>query len=171
MSDLIKPSMVADLEEEFLAFDIELQIQILLKFRKWYPAVQGMSKILTELLENKNYGLLNFEYWFAFRRQLFLMYWRSYEHMHDWVLNKTTSHIPGWKVLNQLMKDHPDIIGLWHESYVVHKYQYESFYHNVLTVGLGRAGKLVPIQGRVSTAAARSRETRSQTSSLAEYHL
>ena len=98
----------------------------------------------------------------SFQLQLFLMYWRSYEHMHDWSLNKYATHIQGWKMLNQLMKDDPDMIGFWHESYVVQPYQYESFYRNVPTVGLGKAGQLNPLQGRMSTGAARLRESRSQ---------
>jgi hypothetical protein len=38
--------------------------------------------------------------------------------------------------------------------------EYESFYRNVPTVGLGRAGTLVPIRGRASTAAQRLRKDR-----------
>lgn len=162
MAALNKTRMMADLEGEFLVFVIELQVHKLLRFRKWYPVVKEMNQMLTELTAKPEYGLLSFEYWFAFRRQLFLMYWRSYEHMHDWALNKNAAHIPGWKMLNKLMKEHPDIIGFWHESYVVQPYQYESFYHNVPTVGMGRAGKLLPLTGRMSTGAARLREARSQ---------
>ena len=158
MGNLNKSRMMADLEGEFLLFVIELQVHKLWQFRKWYPAVKGMNQMLTELMEKKEYGLLSFEYWFAFRRQLFLMYWRSYEHMHDWALNKDATHIPGWKMLNKLMKDRSEVMGFWHESYVVQPYQYESFYRNVPAVGLGRAGDLIPIKGRMSTAAVRLRE-------------
>jgi len=160
--------MMADLEDEFLVFIIELQIHKVWKFQKWCPAVQRMSHMLSELMENNEFQLLNFEYWFAFRRQLFLMHWRSYEHMHNWALKKTVSDIPGWKMLNQLMKNHSDIIGFWYESYVVHPNQNESFFRNVPAVDLGRAGKLMPIKGRMSTAAARLRDSRSQTGALTE---
>ena len=160
MADLNKDRMMADLEGEFLVFVIELQIHKWWLFWRWYPAVRAMTQMLFELLEKKEYGLLSFDYWNVLHRQLFVMYWRSYEHMHDWALNKNATHIPGWKMLNQLMKDHPDIIGFWHESYVVQPYQYESFYRNVPTMGLGKAGKLTPIKGRMSTAAARLREAR-----------
>lgn len=163
MGNLNEARMMADLEDEFLVFIIELQVHKLWRFRKWYPAVQGMSKMLGELMEKQEYGLLNYEYRFAFRRQLFIMYWRSYEHMHDWALNKKATHIPGWRMLYKLMTDHPDVMSFWHESYVVQPYQYESFYRNVPAVGLGRAGNLVPIKGGMSTAAARLRKSRSQT--------
>ena len=163
MGNLIDTRMMADLEDEFLVFVIELQIHRFWRFRKWYPAVTAMNQMLAELMEEPEYGLLSFEYWFAFRRQLFMMYWRSYEHMHDWALNKTATHIPGWRMSNKLMKEHPDVMGFWHESYVVQAYQYESFYRNVPVVGLGRVGKLVPIKGGMSTSAARLRESRSQT--------
>ncbi|MDX1438035.1 MAG: DUF4188 domain-containing protein [Anaerolineales bacterium] len=162
MSERIGSRMMADLEGEFLVFIIELQVHKLLSFRKWYPAVTAMNRMLAELMEKPEYGLLSFEYWFAFRRQLFLTYWRSFEHMHDWALNKDAAHIPGWKMLNQLMKDHPDIIGFWHESFVVQPYQYEAFYRNVPAVGLGRAGSLLPLKGRATTAAARLREARTE---------
>ena len=160
--------MIADIEGEFLVFVVELRIYQWWRFWKWYPVVTAMGRMLTELMKKPEFGLLNFEYWFAFRRQLFLMYWRSYEHMHDWVLNKDATHIPGWKSLNQLMKESPNVLGFWRESYVVHPCQYEAFYRNVPTVGLGRAGSLVPLQGRATTAAARLREARSKTASLAQ---
>ena len=165
MSDRIDTRMMADLEGEFLVFVIELQIHKLWRFRKWYPAVTAMTQMLNELMAKPEYGLLSFEYWFAFRRQLFLTYWRSFEHMHDWALDKDATHIAGWKLLNQLIKDYPDIIGFWHESYVVQPYQYEAFYRNVPAVGLGRAGTLVPLKGRATTAAARLRDARLEAAS------
>ena len=63
-------------------------------------------------------------------------------------------------MLNKLMKDHPNLLGFWHESYVVT--QYESFYRNVPTVGLGRAGDLIPLKGGMKTGAAHLREARAQ---------
>ena len=73
MGNVIESRMMADLEGEFLVFVIELQIHKLRSFRKWYPAVRGMNAMLAELMEKPEYGLLSFEYWFAFRRQLFMM--------------------------------------------------------------------------------------------------
>ena len=162
MANINNSRMMADLDGEFLVFMIELQVHKLWQVWVWYPVVQRMTKMMFELMEKKEYGLLSYEYWFSFRRQLFLMYWRSYEHMHDWALNKDATHIPGWKMLNSLMKDHPKVIGFWHESYVVQPYQYETFYRNVPPAGLGRTGELIPISGRMSTAAARLREARSR---------
>lgn len=162
MSTLNKERMIAELEDEFLIFIVELQVHKLWQFRRWYPAVQGMNQMLSELIRDKEYGLLSFEYRFSFRRQLFIMYWRSFEHMHDWALNKNATHIAGWKMLNQLMKAHPEVMGFWHESYVVRPNEYESFYRNVPSVGLGLAGTLVPIRGRASTAAQRLRAARAE---------
>lgn len=167
MSGRNEARMMADIEGEFLVFVVELRIHQLWRFWRWYPVVTAMGRMLTELMEKPEFGLLNFEYWFAFRRQLFLMYWRSYEHMHDWVLDKDATHIPGWKLLNQLMKDSPNTLGFWHESYVVHPYEYEAFYRNVPVVGLGQAGALIPLKGRATTAAARLREARAKGASAA----
>lgn len=159
--------MLADIEGEFLVFVVELRIHQWWRFGKWYPTVIDMGRMLTELMQKPEFGLLHFEYWFAFRRQLFLMYWRSYEHMHDWVLDKDATHIAGWKKLNQLMKDHPNVLGFWHESYVIQPYQYEAFYRNVPTVGLGKAGSLTPLTGRATTAAARLRDARTKATGAA----
>ena len=162
MGDRVKTRMMADVEDEFLIFIIELHVHKLWQFWRWYPTVQAMTKMLIELLENKEFGLLNYEYRFSFRRQFIVMYWRSYEHMHDWALNKDAAHVDGWRMLNKLMKKHPDLLGFWHESYVVQPHQYETFYHNVPPVGLGRAGNLTAITGRMSTSAARLREARTK---------
>ncbi len=161
MRDLNEQRMTAEVEGEFLVFVVELRIHQWWRFRKWYPAVRAMTKMLVELLEKPEFGLMHYEYWFVFRRQVFLMYWRSYEHMHDWVLNKDATHIAGWKMLNRLMKDYPKVLGFWHESFIVQTNQYESFYRNVPTVGLGKAGSLMPVIGRMPTAAARLRQARS----------
>ncbi|MDX1414974.1 MAG: DUF4188 domain-containing protein [Candidatus Promineifilaceae bacterium] len=158
MSEINDERMIADLDGEFLVFIIELQVHKLWQFWRWYPVVQAMTKMIVELLENKEYGLLHYEYRFSFRRQFILMYWRSYEHMHDWALNKNAAHIEGWRMLNKLVKEHPNLIGFWHESYVVS--QYESFYRNVPAVGLGQAGTLHPIRGNARTAAQKLREER-----------
>lgn len=152
--------MIAEVEGEFLVFMIELRIHQWWRFWNWYPVVRAMTNMLVELLGKPEYGLLHYEYWFAFRRQLILMYWRSYEQMHDWALNRDGAHIPGWKMLNKLMKEHPKLLGFWHESYVVQAGQYETFYRNVPDVGLGKAGSLTPLVGRMPTAAARLREAR-----------
>jgi len=159
--------MMADIEGEFLVFVVELRVYQLWRFWKWYPTVKAMGAMLTELMKTPEFGLLSFEYWFAFRRQLFLMYWRSYEHMHDWVLNKDATHIAGWKMLNQLMKESPNVLGFWHESYVVQPDQFEAFYRNVPAVGLGQAGTLVPLEGRATTAAARLRAARTSSTRTA----
>lgn len=166
MSGRNEARLMADIEGEFLVFVVELRIYQWWRFWKWLPVVRAMGGMLTELMKKPELGLLNFEYWFAFRRQVFLMYWRSYEHMHDWVLDKGATHMAGWKMLNQLMKDSPKVLGFWHESYVIQPHQYEAFYRNVPTVGLGQAGTLVPLQGRATTAAARLRETRRKTAPL-----
>lgn len=160
MSKLNKERMIGNLEGEFLVFMIELHVHKLWQLWRWYPTVRAMTNMLVELLGNEEYGLLNYEYRFSFRRQFIVMYWRSFEHMHDWALNKDAAHIEGWKMLNKLMKKHPDLLGFWHESYVVHPNEYESFYHNVPAVGLGRAGTVLPIRGRASTAAQRLRADR-----------
>lgn len=166
MSQINKSRMIADIGGEFLVFIIELHVHKLWQFWRWYPVVQAMTKMLIELLENKEYGLLNYEYRFSFNRQFIVMYWRSYEHMHDWSLNKDATHMEGWRMLNKLMQEHPDLLGFWHESYVVS--QYESFYRNVPEVGLGRAGNLVPLKGGMKTGAARLREARDKKADAKE---
>ena len=150
--------MMADLEGEFLVFAIELQIHKVWQVWRWYPVVQAMTAMIVELLEDPDLGLLNYEYRFSFRNQFILMYWRSFEHMHDWATAKGNAHADGWRMLNKLMKEHPDLVGFWHESYVVT--QHESFYRNVPAVGLGKAGTLVPMRGGMTSSAARLRAAR-----------
>ena len=158
MSNINQSRMMADMEGEFLVFVIELHVHKLWQFWRWYPVVQAMTNMLIELLTQEEFGLLNYEYRFSFRRQFIVMYWRSYEHMHNWALNKDATHMDGWRMLSKLMKEHPRLLGFWHESYVVT--QYESFYRNVPAVGLGKASGLIPLQGGMKTGAARLREAR-----------
>ena len=58
MSKLIDSRKMAELEDEFLLFVVELQVHKFWQFRKWYPAVKAMNQMLAELMEEKEYGLL-----------------------------------------------------------------------------------------------------------------
>lgn len=150
--------MMADVEGEFLVFVIELQIHKIWQVWRWYPVIKAMTAMIVELLERPELGLMSFEYRFSFRQQPFIMYWRSFEHMHDWATARGNTHADGWRMLNKLMKKHPDLLGFWHESFVVS--QYESFYRNVPAVGLGKAATLVPMRGGIASSAARLRAAR-----------
>jgi len=46
-------------------------------------------------------------------------------------------------------------VGIWHETYLIRAGDYESVYNNMPAFGLGIAGRLVPAQGRKSSAKGR----------------
>ena len=46
-------------------------------------------------------------------------------------------------------------VGIWHERYRVQPGNFECIYNNMPAFGLGKAMKLVPVQGPLDTAAGR----------------
>ena len=66
-------------------------------------------------------------------------YWRSFDHLVDYVQSKTAAHLPAWKAFNQNISD-DGTVGIWHETYQVAANQYECVHVNMPRFGLLAAG-------------------------------
>jgi hypothetical protein len=53
-------------------------------------------------------------------------------------------HVPAWRAFNRAARGSGDV-GIWHETYQVRAGEYEAIYSGVPRMGLGAAGRLVPI--------------------------
>ena len=112
-----------------------------------------MPRMLTELAERPELGLLGGEMWFG-RTTLLLQYWRTLEQLLAYAKDPEVSHLPAWKAFNRGLANTGDV-GVWHEAYAVSAGNYESIYVNMPPFGLGKAGRLVPATGTLSSAQGR----------------
>ncbi len=85
---------------------------------------------------------------------MFIQYWRSFEHLEAYAINKNAEHLPAWRGFNKKIASNGDV-GIWHETYLVRAGDYENVYNNMPKYGLGRAGQLLSASGKFEGAEGR----------------
>ena len=153
MTTIIKEKMTADIEGEFVVFLIGLRINKLWKPHKWLPITMAMSRMLEELYQNPALGFVSHESWIG-RTTIMVQSWKSFEKLQDYAKNKSSHHLPAWADFNKKVGSNGDV-GIWHETYLSQKGQYECVYNNMPEFGLAKLGNHVPATGRFKTASSR----------------
>ena len=123
--------------------------------RQWWPVFTAMPKMLRELSQDRNSGLLGYQLSLAGPRSpLVVQYWRSFEHLARYAGDPDQTHRPAWReFFRRSWKG--GAVGIWHETYVVAAGSVEGVYGNMPPTGLGRATELVPVRSGGETAAQR----------------
>ena len=150
---IIKDRMSASIEGDFVVFLIGARINQPWKIHKWLPVGLAMTRMLRELYDKPDLGLIHHEMWFS-RTIIQVQYWRSMEHLLAYAKNRDAEHLPAWSAFNRNIGTDGSV-GIWHESYSVSQGNYESIYANMPPFGLGKAGKLEKAVGRRESAQGR----------------
>jgi Domain of unknown function (DUF4188) len=150
MAAPIYQRMTVDIEGDFVIFLIGLQIHQYWKIRQWFGVVMSMPKMLKELSNKPKSGFLGYEGRFG----TIVQYWRSFEQLEAYAKDRSGLHYPVWKEFNTKVKK-SNSIGIWHETYLVRRGDYECIYHNMPPYGLGKIGKLIPASGKLELAGGR----------------
>lgn len=116
------------------------------KVHRWWPVLSAMGRMIKELEAKPELGLLGWEQ-AAGRTSIMVQYWKSLPQLLDYAKARDSQHLPAWREFNRRIGTNGDV-GIWHETYVVSKGNYENVYVNMPPFGLGRAGKLTPIGKR-----------------------
>ncbi len=153
MSRIISERMTAEVDNDFVVFLIGMQINKLWKIHKWLPSLKAMSKMIDELYENPQLGFISHEQWFG-RRTVMIQYWRSFEELVSYARNGKSIHLPAWVEYNNNIGSNGDV-GIWHETYLVKKGQFECVYNNMPEFGLAKATRHVPAEGANKSASGR----------------
>jgi hypothetical protein len=153
MANVIAQRMTAQVEGEFVVFLIGMRINRFWKIHKWLPVAIAMPRMLRELSQDRDSGFLGAESWFG-NPTILLQYWRSFEDLDSYAKNPNREHRPAWAAFNRAVGSRGDV-GIWHETYRVRAGDFECVYNNMPAFGLGKATKLVPVQGYLDTAAGR----------------
>lgn len=154
MAELNTERVTAELDGDFVVFRIGMRINTLWRIYEWLPVFRAMAKMLDELETDPESGLLGYDTKVGIRNHEVVQYWRSFEKLRKYALDMDARHAPAMKWTNQQMRE-SDAFGIWHETYLVQDGAYETVYHNVPPIGLGKAGTRSPATERRRTAAGR----------------
>ena len=141
----------AEIEGDFVVFVIGMRFNKLWKFHQWIRPFTAMPRMLRELAEHPEKGLIGARMAVGGRTITMIQYWRSFDQLEAFAKNPNDPHLPAWKAFNSLVGAGGDV-GVYHETYRVSPGQYESIYANMPVMGLAAAGTSVPIGRRSESA-------------------
>lgn len=146
MSEIINERMTATMDGEFVVFMLGMRINRWWRVDRWWPLARMMPRMLRELSEKPELGLLGYESWFG-RTTIMVQYWRSHECLKNYARARDSQHLPAWREFNRRVGKSGDV-GIWHESYTIAPDRHESIYHHMPQFGLGRASGLMAARRR-----------------------
>jgi len=153
MARILAERVTAEIGDEVCVFLIGMRVNRLWKVHRWLPVARAMRRMLAELETLPDSGFLGVESWFG-NPTLMLQYWRSFEQLEAYAVNRDRAHLPAWTEFNRLVGSNGDV-GIWHETYRVRPGDFECVYNNMPAFGLAKATALVPATGRRESAPGR----------------
>jgi hypothetical protein len=153
MAEIRAERLTAEADGEFVVFLIGMRVNKLWKAHKWLPVAFAMGRMLREIEKDRATGFLGVEQ-FGLLSGVLVQYWRSFDHLENYALDKAREHLPAWKAFNQAIASNGDV-GIWHETYRVRPGDYECVYNNMPLFGLAKATRAVPATGRRESAPGR----------------
>jgi len=152
MTQILPDRMTATIEGDFVVFLIGMRVNSWWRIHQWLPMARAMRRMVRELEQSPELGLLSRQSWFTGRIPIDVQYWRSLDHLMAYAHGASSQHLPAWRDFNRRMKNAAAGVGIWHETYLVPAGKHETIYRNMPRFGLGKAGELVAASGRRETA-------------------
>jgi len=122
--------------EPVVVFLIGMRVNRWWKVHQWLRTALAMPRMLRELGEHPELGLLGGESWFG-RTTILVSYWKSVDHLFAYAKMRNADHLPAWRAFNKHIGTNGDV-GIWHETYIVQPGASESVYVNMPEFGLGK---------------------------------
>ena len=146
MAAVFNGRYTANIEGDFVVFNIGMRINRLAALRKWLPAARAMQPMLETLYRHPELGFLGGQTFLYWRGVALVQYWRSFADLERFARDPAFTHLGAWKQFNQAVGGDGSV-GIWHETYLVRADQYESVYNNMPRFGLAAASGHVPALG------------------------
>jgi hypothetical protein len=148
VSGIIAGRQQARTERPMALFLIGMRINALLGIAGWGPVVMAMPRMLAELKNKPEAGLLWHRQYWSGRNVMAVQYWESMEKLFAYAHDRTGEHFPAWAAFNRRIKAN-SAVGIWHETYIIDPATAENIYSNMPPFGLGAVGALTPARGRM----------------------
>ena len=152
----------AEIDGDFVVFLIGARINQLWAVHKWLPVARAMPRMLRELFQRPELGLLHASSYMSGRTVLVVQYWRSFDQLHAYAHARDKAHLPAWAEFNRRVGGNGSV-GIFHETYLVSAGSYEAIYANMPLIGLARAGRRVEATGARQSARDRLKRVVGQT--------
>lgn len=121
----------------------------------WLPPFLAMPRMLRELSQDADAGLLGYRLLLGTGGPTVVQYWRDVESIYRYANDAGRSHRPAWRAFYAKAKRVPGAVGIWHETYdIAHA---ESLYGDMPPTGLAKALGVIPVTARNRTARMRMR--------------
>jgi fumigallin biosynthesis monooxygenase-like protein len=151
MAPIFTGRYTAHTDEPFVVFLIGMRVNRIFALRRWTRVAAAMPPLIAELKRHPELGLLRVETAVYWRGVVNIMYWRSFEHLHAFAHMRDGLHLPAWAEFNRRVGTDGSV-GIWHETYMVERGQYECIYANMPRFGFAHAVSHRPITGRLESA-------------------
>lgn len=148
---VINGRYTARTDEPFVVFIIGMRINNLFAVRRWLPTVRAMGPMLRELYRHPEKGFLGAEFFLYWRGPAIVQYWRSFEDLERFARNPEDPHMPAWQRFNRTV-DKNGSVGIFHETFIVERGNFEAIYSNMPVFGLAKATEHVRAVGGRETA-------------------
>jgi Domain of unknown function (DUF4188) len=145
---IIPGRQTATPQKPLALFLIGMRVNNLLAVPKWGQVFLAMPRMMAELKQKPEAGLLWHRNFISGRTSLMLQYWESHEKLFAYAHDRDGSHFPAWAAFNRKLKDN-QAVGIWHETYLVTPETAENIYSNMPAFGLGAALGVAPAKGRM----------------------
>ena len=98
-----RPDDVGDIEGDFVLFLIGMRVHKLWKVWKWVPVFMAPCRACSCRAWQRIRSLvcLHTKTFFSLRSPYLVQYWRSFEDLHAYSVDKSLEHLPAWKAFNQ----------------------------------------------------------------------
>ena len=151
MAQVVDGRYTARMDEPFVVFMIGMRINRPLAVRKWLPTFRAMGPMLRELYQHSEKGFLGGEFFLYWRGPALVQYWRSFEDLERFARNPDDPHLPAWQRFNRTVGS-DGTVGIFHETFIVERGNYEAIYGNMPVFGLAKATEHVRAVGGRETA-------------------
>ncbi|GAA1208640.1 DUF4188 domain-containing protein [Pseudonocardia alaniniphila] len=153
MAKIVPGRVMHQYDGELVVFHIGMTFNRWWRPDLWIPVGRDMRRMLRELSEDPDSGLLGYELLINGNGPYLAQYWSSIDKLYDYASAGSLSHRPAWTRFNAMAKKNPGAVGIWHETFIVERA--ESMYVGTPAMGLPGATKIMPVEKRHHRARAR----------------
>jgi hypothetical protein len=143
MAKVVPGRMTHQHDGELVVFLIGMTINKPWRPDLWWPPFRAMPRMLRELSEAEESGLLGHRLTFEGRNPTLIQYWDSLDKLYAYATRHDAEHWPAWRAFNRLAARASTAVGIWHETYLS-RYS-ETVYVNTPTLGLAKFTELAPL--------------------------